>query len=60
MAAAGTDEANAVAAKMRELPVSDAILDSATVREDGRVMRPFYLFEVRRRRSPASPTTTTS
>ena len=45
--AAGTDEPNAVAAKMRELPVSDAILDSATVREDGRVMRPFYLFEVK-------------
>jgi len=45
--AAGTDAPNAVAAKMRELTVSDAILDSATVREDGRVMRPFYLFEVK-------------
>ncbi len=45
--AAGTDEANAVAAKMRALTVNDAILASATVREDGRVMRPFYLFEVK-------------
>jgi branched-chain amino acid transport system substrate-binding protein len=48
--AAGTDDANAVAAKMRELPVHDSILPSATVRVDGRVMRPYYLFEVK---SPA-------
>jgi branched-chain amino acid transport system substrate-binding protein len=48
--AAGTDDATAVAAKMRELPVSDPILPSATVRADGRVMRPYYLFEVK---SPA-------
>ena len=47
MEAAGTDEAGAVAAKMRELKVADAILDGAVVREDGRVMRPFYLFEVK-------------
>jgi branched-chain amino acid transport system substrate-binding protein len=48
--AAGTDDATAVAAKMRELKVSDSILPSASVREDGRVMRPFYLFAVK---SPA-------
>ncbi|MGI4955393.1 MAG: ABC transporter substrate-binding protein [Janthinobacterium lividum] len=45
--AAGTDESKAVAARMRSLPVSDAILPQATIREDGRVMRPFYLFEVK-------------
>jgi branched-chain amino acid transport system substrate-binding protein len=53
--AAGTDEANAVAAKMRELKVSDAILESATVREDGRVMRPFYLFEVKTQAESRKP-----
>ena len=45
--ATGTDTASAVAAKMRELPVSDTILEKAEVRKDGRVMRPFYLFEVK-------------
>ena len=45
--AAGTDDATAVAAKMREMPVSDPILPHATVRVDGRVLRPFYLFEVK-------------
>lgn len=45
--AAGTTDATAVAAEMRALPVSDAILPSATVRQDGRVMRPFYLFQVK-------------
>ncbi len=48
--AAGTTEATAVSAKMHALPVSDRILPSATVRQDGRVMRPFYLFQVK---SPA-------
>jgi len=46
--AAGSDEATAVSAKMRELKVHDAILDQATVRLDGRVLRPFYLFEVKK------------
>jgi branched-chain amino acid transport system substrate-binding protein len=45
--ATGTDTASAVAAKMRELPVSDTIVEKAEVRKDGRVMRPFYLFEVK-------------
>lgn len=45
--AAGTTEAMAVSAKMHALPVSDSILPAATVRQDGRVMRPFYLFQVK-------------
>ncbi|WP_342643359.1 ABC transporter substrate-binding protein [Rhodoligotrophos ferricapiens] len=45
--AAGTDEGKAVAAKMQEIKVSDPVLPSAEVRKDGRVMRPFYLFEVK-------------
>ncbi|MEP9355225.1 ABC transporter substrate-binding protein [Xanthobacter sp. KR7-65] len=48
--AAGTDDAEKVAAKMQELKVSDPILPSAEVRKDGRVLRPYYLFEVK---SPA-------
>ncbi len=45
--AAGTTDALTVAAKMRALPVEDAILHGASVRADGRVMRPFYLFQVK-------------
>ncbi len=48
--AAGTDDADRVAAEMRRLPVHDAILPEGSVRPDGRVLRPFYLFQVK---SPA-------
>ena len=48
--AAGTDEAKAVAAKMREMPVNDFMTDNARIREDGRVMRNAYLVQVK---SPA-------
>jgi branched-chain amino acid transport system substrate-binding protein len=50
VAAAGTDETNAVANKMREIPVNDFYTKNVKVREDGRVMRDMYLFEVK---SPA-------
>ncbi|WP_339426974.1 ABC transporter substrate-binding protein, partial [Pseudomonas proteolytica] len=45
---AGTDDSEKVAAAMHEMKISDAILPSATLREDGRVLRPFYLFEVKK------------
>ena len=45
---AGTDDLEKVASAMHEMKVSDAILPSATIREDGRVLRPFYLFEVKK------------
>ena len=45
--AAGTDNAEVVAAKMLELKISDPILPSGEIRKDGRVLRPFYLFEVK-------------
>jgi branched-chain amino acid transport system substrate-binding protein len=48
--AAGTLDATEVSAKMHEMKVHDRILDNAEIREDGRVIRPFYLFEVK---SPA-------
>ena len=40
----------AVAAAIRSIPVDDFMTDHATVRADGRVLRDFYLFEVK---SPA-------
>jgi branched-chain amino acid transport system substrate-binding protein len=48
--AAGTDEPKAVMAKMRELPVNDASVKNGKLREDGRMVRDMYLFQVK---SPA-------
>ncbi|HUJ74932.1 MAG TPA: ABC transporter substrate-binding protein [bacterium] len=48
--AAGTDEAKAVAAKMREMPVNDFMTHNARIRADGTVMRTMYLAQVK---SPA-------
>jgi len=51
--AAGTDEAKAVAAKMRELPINDFMTENGHIREDGRVMRNAYLVQVK---SPSEST----
>src|SRR5476649_892318 len=48
--AAGTDEPKAVMAKMRELPVNDVMTKNGKLREDGRLVRDMYLFQVK---SPA-------
>jgi branched-chain amino acid transport system substrate-binding protein len=48
--AAGTDDPKAVMAKMRELPVNDVMTKNGKLREDGRLVRDMYLFEVK---SPA-------
>ncbi|MCP8896514.1 ABC transporter substrate-binding protein [Shinella daejeonensis] len=45
--AAGTDEAKAVAAKMRELPVDDFFARGGKVREDGRMVHDMYLVKVK-------------
>jgi len=45
--AAGTDEAKAVAAKMRELPVNDFFAKNGKVREDGRMVHDMYLAQVK-------------
>jgi len=45
--AAGTDEAKAVAKKMRELRVNDFYNKNVEVRADGRVMHKMYLMEVK-------------
>ena len=46
--AAGTDEAKAVMKKIKELPVNDFMTENAKVREDGRLLRNMYLFEVKK------------
>jgi branched-chain amino acid transport system substrate-binding protein len=48
--AAGTDNADAVMAKMREIPINDFMVKNGTLRIDGRVMRDMYLAQVK---SPA-------
>jgi branched-chain amino acid transport system substrate-binding protein len=48
--AAGTDDAKVVMAKMRELPVNDFMTKNGKLREDGRLVRDMYLFQVK---SPA-------
>lgn len=45
--AAKTDDAVAVAAKMREIPVQDMNIENGRVREDGQVMHDMYLVEVK-------------
>jgi branched-chain amino acid transport system substrate-binding protein len=46
--AAKTDDATAVAAKMREIPVQDMNIENGRVREDGQVMHDMYLVEVKK------------
>lgn len=47
IAAAGTDEAKAVMAKMRELPVDDFYVKGAHLREDGRLVHDMYFAQVK-------------
>lgn len=53
--AAGTDEAKAVAAKMRELPVNDFFAKNGKVREDGRMVHDMYLVEVKKPSESKAP-----
>ncbi len=48
--AAGTDDATAVMAKMRATPINDFMTKNGRLREDGRVIRDMYYYEVK---SPA-------
>ncbi|MBK8176883.1 MAG: ABC transporter substrate-binding protein [Rhodospirillales bacterium] len=47
IAAAGTDEAKAVMAKMREIPVNDFFAKNGRVRADGRMVHDMYLVQVK-------------
>lgn len=45
--AAGTDETEAVAAKLKELPVQDVFAENGTVAQNGRMIKDVYLMEVK-------------
>jgi branched-chain amino acid transport system substrate-binding protein len=47
IAAAGTDEAKAVLAKMRETPVNDFYVKNGRVRQDGRLVHDMYFAQVK-------------
>jgi branched-chain amino acid transport system substrate-binding protein len=55
VAAAGTDNADAVALKMRELPVRDAFTQTGTVRADGRMVHDMYLVQVKKPTESKAP-----
>jgi branched-chain amino acid transport system substrate-binding protein len=46
--AARTDKAAKVIAKMKEMPVEDRLHEKGSIRADGRVVRPAYLYEVKK------------
>ncbi|MBR0794844.1 ABC transporter substrate-binding protein [Bradyrhizobium jicamae] len=46
--AAGTDEAQAVMSKMREIPINDFFAKNGRIREDGRMVHDMYVYEVKR------------
>ena len=48
IAAAGTDEAKAVMAKMRDIPVDDFYARNGRLRKDGRLVHDMYFAEVKK------------
>jgi len=55
IAAAGTDEAKAVMAKMREIPVNDFYAKNGRLREDGRLIHDMYFAQVKMPSESRSP-----
>jgi branched-chain amino acid transport system substrate-binding protein len=53
--AAGTDEAKAVMAKMREIPVNDFYAKNGRVREDGRMVHDMYFVQVKAPEESSGP-----
>ena len=53
--AAGTDDAKAVMAKMREMPVNDVMTKNGKLRPDGRLVRDMYLFQVKSPQESTAP-----
>ena len=53
--AAGTDEAKAVSAKMRELPVNDMFAKNGRLREDGRMVHDMLLVQVKKPSESKAP-----
>jgi branched-chain amino acid transport system substrate-binding protein len=46
--AAGTDDAAAVMAKMKELPINDFFATNGRIRDDGRMVHDMYVYEVKK------------
>ena len=55
IAAAGTDEAKAVMAKMREMPVNDFYAKNGHVRADGRLVHDMYFAQVKKPSETTKP-----
>src|SRR6202034_2968546 len=55
IAAAGTDEAKAVMAKMRERPVNDFYVKNGHLREDGRLVHDMYFAQVKKPSESTKP-----
>jgi branched-chain amino acid transport system substrate-binding protein len=55
IAAAGTDEAKAVMAKMREIPVNDFFAKGGRLREDGRLVHDMYFAQVKKPEESKDP-----
>jgi branched-chain amino acid transport system substrate-binding protein len=55
IAAAGTDEAKAVMAKMREMPVNDFYAQNGHLREDGRLVHDMYFAQVKKPSESTGP-----
>ena len=53
--ATGTDETNAVVAKMREMPVNDMFATNGVLRSDGRMVHDMYLAEVKKPEESTKP-----
>lgn len=47
IAAAGSDDAKTVVAKMKDMPVNDFMTKNGVIRADGRLVRDMYLFQVK-------------
>src|ERR1700732_2714949 len=55
IAAAGTDEAKAVMAKMRAMPVNDFYVKNGRLREDGRLVHDMYFAQVKKASESSKP-----
>jgi branched-chain amino acid transport system substrate-binding protein len=53
--AAGTDATNAVMEKMRSTPINDFFVKNGKIREDGRMVRDMYLYEVKKPSESSRP-----
>lgn len=53
--AAGTTDSAAVMKKMKELPINDFMTKNGRIREDGRVLRDFYVFRVKSPKASKAP-----